>query len=297
MPDLARDTFTDEAYRLLSLHAEEVNASSWSGFSNSNQALISTAGRVFRSGYNPINGPDRPEGSDCFLSFAPPSGDYKVSMEVYWLGAYGGVGPPVDEPLVNPNPLPETNPYTDEEFLVAPEVIIVGPTNEDRYINDTGINNNPAAGSNHRVYLYARVQSSPNQHQCYCFGYEATGSRYVFCKDQTDISADGPIFVGWNATAAAPAWSDNEVRTFEIQVNGTSLKAYVDGVEIFSETRSDYSTGKCAFELKGGSSPVKGFHVDNFKVQELTAPPPSTTPKRNAEILGAKGVQLIHGRK
>jgi hypothetical protein len=277
MPDLARDTFTDEAYRLLSLHAEEVNASSWSGYSNSNQALISPAGRVFRSAYNPITGPDRPEGSDCFLSYSPPSGDYKVSMEVYWLGPYGGTGSPIDTPIsTGGDPeLPEPMPIFGFESPV-------GPINEERYINDTGVNNNPSAGSNHRVYLYARIQNSPNQHQCFCFGYETTAERYVFCQNQTDIAADGPLFTGWNYTTPAPAWSVNEVRTFLIEVNGTSAKAFVNGIEIFTTTGFDYPTGKVGFELKGGSSPIKGFHVDNFKVESLSPPAMPTSARRNA---------------
>jgi hypothetical protein len=209
-------------------------------------------------------------------------------MEVYWLGAYGGSGTPTDYPITGLDAMAP---------VVGGYVPPVGPIGQERYINDSGINNNPSAGSNNRVYLYARVQNSPNQSQCYCFGYETSGSRYVFCKDQTDTSSDGPTFTGWNATASAPTWSDGEMRTFEIQVNGSLLKAYVDDVEIFSETRTDYASGKTGFELKGGSSPVRGFHIDNFRVESLTAPPSPTTTKRNAEMLGVKGVHLIHGRK
>jgi hypothetical protein len=284
MPDLARDTFTDSAYRVLTLHVEEVNGSSWSGFASSTEALISPVGRLFRSGYHPVDGPDQPDGADCFLGFTPPTADYIVECELHWLGAYGGTGTPLDVSL---------------DFGVLPPIteddIPTGPPGEERYINATGVNNNPSSGSNHRFYIYARIQSAP-AHECYTFGYETTGSRYVLCKNQADRSTDGPTYEGWNLTTAAPAWSDGEMRLLALKVEGNVITGSVNGVDVLTTTQTDYSSaGTVGLEFKGGSSPVRGFHADNFKVLPITSTPPTVTTRNPLEVLGASGIEVIHG--
>ena len=161
-----------------------------------------------------------------------------------------------------------------------------------QYINTTGINNNPGAGNNNRVYLYSRIQGT--QTICYTFGYETTGSRYVLCRDQTDIASDGPVYTNWNINTAAPAWADGESRLFELEVNGTTINAYVNGVLVLTAVHADYASGKTGFELKGGSSPVKGFHVDDFKVESLIAPPPPTTIYETLSNRGSEGIELVN---
>lgn len=299
MPDLARDTFTDVAYSVLSAHMEEVSGANWSGLPTSNRLLISPGGKAFRSAYNPPSGNiDQINGSDAFLSFAPPSGDYKAQLLVTWLGPYlapctGGVGAPADFPDDGAAP----GRILGIKSFCIPEPEVPAPPNggatlvNGQWINLSGINNNPAAGSNHRVYLYARIQGA--QTSCYTFGYETTGSRYVLCKDQTDIGVDGPTFVGWFATVAAPAWTPGESRLFEIRVNGTAIDAYVDGVNVLSAVHVDYATGKGGFEIKGGSSPVRGFHVDDFKIQSLAAPPPPTTLFETLTYRGSEGIEQV----
>ena len=286
--DLARDTFTEPAYTVLSTTTEELNGASWAGFTNSNRLLISPVGRVFRSAYNPLAASaDRIEGSDSFLIWNPPSGNYKVSMIVTWLGpyepqVYGVTGIPADWP-------------DSAGFPIPPFPLNLNWQNiNGQWINDYGINNNPSAGTNFRVYLYARINPA-NRSECYTVGYETTGNRYVICKDQTDISAEGPVFVGWNATASATAWSTNESRLFEFTVNGTSLSFDVNGVNIFSRTQSDYSTGQVGFEFKAGSSPVRGFHIDDFKVEDLSGPGSSVANKAMTIIPGLQ-VRQTNGR-
>ena len=268
MSELARDTFTDVAYRSLPHHTEEINTAIWSQTTNSNQLLISPNGKLFRSAWNPALSPIGEQGpmingADGYLSYAPPTGDYKLQYLATWLGDYLPYGtPPFGNGSAQDGPL-----FPDQGMDT--QWTQVGPPGDVRWINANGVNNNPNAGTNHRFYGLARVQAG-NPNQCYSFGYETTSSRYVLCKDRTDISVDGPAFDGWNLTATAPAWTVGETRLFELVVNGTTLTFNVNGVPVITTTQTDYASGKAGLLMKGGSSPIKGFHLDDFKILSLS---------------------------
>lgn len=273
----ASESFGDAAYTVVNSGVALASGLVWTKASNggSNDVLVSPTGTAFRSAYNPSTGStNEAVGSDCFLSVTPDSPDYTVKATLRWLGDYGGTGTPYDRP--GPGGPPGT-------------IYVNGRT-----INVSGINNNSAGGSNHRFYLYGRSQPGPNGYG-YTFGYEAnpggtggsggpfdpenpegdndtpqgagsstpiTGARWVLCRDQTDIFSDGPTYTG-PAVFAPASILDGSPQAMELRMEGTSIQGWVNGAMVLSMTDATYTTaGRAGFEFKGGSSPIRGLHID-----------------------------------
>ena len=96
----------------------------------------------------------------------------------------------------------------------------------------------------------------------YYAGYATSGNVWFINKALAGVTSS----IG--ATVGATLTVDQEY-TVKLEMRGTTLKLYVDGVETISRTDSDISAaGKAGFRLQGGTTPTAGLHIDNFLAQD-----------------------------
>lgn len=62
--------------------------------------------------------------------------------------------------------------------------------------------------------------------------------------------------------------------TFALEMNGTAIKGYVNGVQRVSATDSDITAvGRAGIRSNGINDATTGNHIDNFRVYDATTPP------------------------
>jgi mannan endo-1,4-beta-mannosidase len=79
--------------------------------------------------------------------------------------------------------------------------------------------------------------------------------------------------IGSTLNGGAAVYSDTmnagDERIAKLEVIGTSIKAYIDGVERISATDSSHSSGRAGIRFNGAASSTTGYSIDDFTVYNL----------------------------
>lgn len=311
-----QDTFTDTKYTILEDHVGELNASWIRPFTANypNQNLISPANRVFRSAYNIFYGSDCGNGSEHFIDgYTMPVADYIVSAKFIFLGPYSGSGAATDQPAGGgPEPLVLT-PLVESVPLVRMSGDIpigggvfgsggVGILDDigdigglgisyysNRTINETGRDNQSTHPLGTSAEIFARCGlpiSDPYAYDWYSLAFFEGDSTYTNGSWKL-LRYDG-AFRHTIATYAQPTGvTENTSFDVELHVVGTTISGWINGTQVMTVVDANIShAGTVGLRFDGGSSPVRGWHLDDFRVHDFFSSTLTEVLNLEAEVSG-----------